>query len=327
MPTPYDGLYKLLFSHTPMVQALLRGFVHEDWVAHLDFSTLEKPNGHYVSEALQQRSDDILWRMRLNLPDGRSEWLYLYLLIEFQSRSDPWMALRLLTYVCMLYQDLIKSGEVAPGAPLPPVFPLVLYNGLPRWQATQEVADLIAAPGDLGRWRPRFRYHLLDEGRVPAEELGRLSNNLLALLIRLETTPDAPAIREATAALVQHLKGPAYDSLRRAFVAFYNRAILTRLNSRHTIREFRELQEGGTMIAERIDEWGKQIHQKALQEGLQEGRRDEAARMLRRLLALRFGELPDWAEARLAGATQEALETWIDAVLTAESLEGVIGRP
>jgi len=39
--TPHDGIYKQLFSHPQMVEALLRGFVHEDWVEHLDLATLE----------------------------------------------------------------------------------------------------------------------------------------------------------------------------------------------------------------------------------------------------------------------------------------------
>lgn len=323
MSTPYDGLYKQLFSYPPMVESLLRGFVHEAWVEHIDFSTLEKPNGQYIGEALQQRSDDIIWRVRLNLPDGRREWLYLYLLIEFQSRTDPWMALRVLTYVCLLYQDLLKGKQIKPGDKLPPVFPLVLYNGQPRWQATQEIADLIAAPGSLARWQPKFRYHLLDEGRVPAEELHRLSDNLLALLIRLETSaPDPHALRAATTALVSHLKSPAYDSLRRAFVVFFNRAIFKKLNPGQTIEEFKDLQEIDTMLAERIDEWGEELRQKGRQEGRQEGQ----SAVLSRLLRLRFGILPPWAEARLEGATQTQLETWIDAVLTAQSLADVIGE-
>ena len=81
---PHDGLYKQLFSHAPMVEALLRGFVYEDWVRHADFATLEKANGQYVSEALLQRSDDVIWRIRLRRPEHRSEWLYLFLLIEFR---------------------------------------------------------------------------------------------------------------------------------------------------------------------------------------------------------------------------------------------------
>ena len=36
----HDHSYKLLFSHAEMVADLLRGFVHEDWVAQLDFSSL-----------------------------------------------------------------------------------------------------------------------------------------------------------------------------------------------------------------------------------------------------------------------------------------------
>ncbi len=148
------------------------------------------------------------------------------------------MALRVLTYVCLLYQDLLKGKQISPGEKLPPVFPLVLYNGQPRWQATQqEIADLIAASGSLARWQPKFRYHLLDEGRVPAEELWRLSDNLLALLIRLETSaPDPHALREATAALVSHLKSPAHDSLRRTFVVFFNRAIFKKPNPGQTIK-------------------------------------------------------------------------------------------
>ncbi|WP_418647472.1 Rpn family recombination-promoting nuclease/putative transposase [Thauera butanivorans] len=336
--TPYDGLYKQLFSDPAMVEALLRGFVHEDWVAQIDFATLEKPNGHYVSEELLQRSDDILWRVRLNLPDGQQEWLYLYLLIEFQSRTDPWMALRLLTYVCLLYQDLIKSGQVEPGGKLPPVFPVVIYNGKARWQASVEVADLIAAPGSLARWSPRFRHHLLDEGRVPEEALKRLSDNLMARLIELEThLPDDPVILETTRALIRLLKGSGFDSLRRAFTVFYQRTILSKLNPGQTIQMPKDLREIDTMLAERIDEWLDGIRQESAlkgrqqgreegrQEGRQEGKQTEAARMLSRLLRLRFGALPDWAEVRLASAPLEQLEGWIEAVLTVESLEGVIG--
>lgn len=36
-------------------------------------------------------------------------WLYLYLLLEFQSRSDRWLALRLMNYAGLLWQDLVRS--------------------------------------------------------------------------------------------------------------------------------------------------------------------------------------------------------------------------
>ncbi|WP_341646894.1 DUF4351 domain-containing protein [Thauera sp. SDU_THAU2] len=212
--------------------------------------------------------------------------------------------------------------------------PSTPYDGKARWRASVEVAELIAAPGSLARWSPRFRHHLLDQGRVPEEELKRLSDNLMARLIELEThLPDDPVIIETTRALIQLVKGPGFDSLSRAFTVFYRRTILSKLNPGQTIELPETLQEIDTMLAERIDEWMEGLRQegalKGRQEGRQEGQREgkqsEAARMLGRLLKLRFGALPGWAEARLAQAPLEQLEGWIEAVLTAENLEGVIG--
>ncbi len=47
-----------------MVEDLLRGFVGEDWVEELDFSTLEKVGGSNVTVDLRDREDDLIWRVR-----------------------------------------------------------------------------------------------------------------------------------------------------------------------------------------------------------------------------------------------------------------------
>ena len=47
-----------------------------------------------------------LWRVRWG-----ERWLYVYLLLEFQSTVDRLMAVRLLTYVGLLYQDLAAAGK------------------------------------------------------------------------------------------------------------------------------------------------------------------------------------------------------------------------
>jgi len=55
-----DSGYKLLFSDPAMVRDLLLGFVREDWVEHLDFDSLERISGSYVSDDLRERHDDIV---------------------------------------------------------------------------------------------------------------------------------------------------------------------------------------------------------------------------------------------------------------------------
>ena len=42
-------------------------------------------------------------------------------------------------------------------------------------------------------------------------------------------------------------------------------------------------------------------------------------------LQLRFGPVPDWAQARLASATEEQLIGWTGAILTATSLQALFG--
>jgi predicted transposase YdaD len=73
-----------------MVRDLLTGFVPGEWIEELDFSSLEKCGGSYISDDLRDRADDLIWRVRWG-----PHWLYVYLLLEFQSRIDPWMAVRI----------------------------------------------------------------------------------------------------------------------------------------------------------------------------------------------------------------------------------------
>ena len=65
----------------------------------------------------------MVWRVRWE----RDRWLYVYLLIEFQSTVDPYMALRVMVYVGLLYQDLVYNRQLTDADKLPPVLPLVLY--------------------------------------------------------------------------------------------------------------------------------------------------------------------------------------------------------
>lgn len=50
----------------------------------LDLTTLERCSGSDVTDDLRDRADDIVWRLRWG-----TDWLYVYLLLEFQSSVDP----------------------------------------------------------------------------------------------------------------------------------------------------------------------------------------------------------------------------------------------
>lgn len=57
--------------------------------------------------------------------------------------------------------------------------------------------------------------------------------------------------------------------------------------------------------------------------GMAQGRVEGESRLLKRQLERRFGVLPEWAAEKLSRATEQELEAWAEAILTAQTLEGV----
>lgn len=265
-----DHSYKNLFSEPKMVRDLLTGFIHEEWVGDIDLNTLEKVSGSYISDDLRSRESDVIWRVAFR----GDRWLYLYLLMEFQSTVDKFMALRIMTYVGLLYQDLLKQGLLSEAEKLPPVLPIVLYNGERRWNAATDVASLIEpVPGKLDAYQPALQYLLLDEGRIVAEQgLGLQTDNAAEALFRFEFADDAATMLKIVTLLAEYLKSPEQASLRRAFLVHIkwvlNKAQWTDNDTRDILEQTGELEEVKYMLAERINRWPD----KWLQEGREQGR-------------------------------------------------------
>jgi predicted transposase YdaD len=323
----HDHSYKLLFSHAAMVEDLLRGFVREDWVAELDFATLERAGNGYVSDDLRERIDDIVWRLRF-----RGEWLYVYLLIEFQSSVDAFMAVRLLAYVGLLYQDLLRAGQLTAAGKLPPVLPVVLYNGRPRWDAAVDIAELIeAAPGGLERYRPSLRYLLIDEGRYAESDLAPL-RNLAAALFRLENSRTPQDVEKVLEALVEWLKTPEQTSLRRAFTHWLKRVFLKGRMPGVSFENLTELHEVKNMLEQQVIEWTEEWFKqgeakgeaKGEARGRQKGHQEGEAALLQRLLERRYGPLNESQRLRLQTADADTLLRWGERIFQAASVDEVL---
>lgn len=63
--------------------------------------------------------------------------------------------------------------------------------------------------------------------------------------------------------------------------------------------------------------------EEGLEQGLEQGRAEGAAALLERLLAQRFGPLPQTVRKKLIKATAAQVEVWTDALVTAQSLKQV----
>ncbi|NGZ06114.1 MAG: transposase [Magnetococcales bacterium] len=313
----HDLGYGKLFSHALMMQDLVAGFIHEEWVAGLDFSTLEKVNPIYVTDDFRKRIDDLVWKIRWQ---GTDRWIFIYLILEPQSTVDDTMALRNGLYELLLYQDLIQSGKILEGQKFPPVVPIVLYNGSQRWSAAMDLADLIEdSPPGLEAYRPRMRYLLVDEHRYQEGELKPM-RNVVAALFRLEKSHRLEDVRQVLEELDAWLKSPDQRALRRAFAKWLSRILLPRLAKKNVpipeaMPEMDDLEEVRTMLAETAESWTR--------EWKREGRHDGNADMLLKLMRRKFGQTPDWVTEKVQSAELELIEKWSDNFVFANSVDEV----
>jgi len=316
MTNEHDTGYKFLFSRPELVRDLIAGFVPDDWLASLDYATLEKIPASYITEDFRQRADDVVWRVKVG-----GDWVYLYLLLEFQSRVDRYMALRIMVYVGLLYQDLIARDEIASDGRLPPVLPIVLYNGSAPWTACQDVAELIPpVPGLVERFKPHMRYLLIDENAYSEAQLKPLKN-LVAAVFRIEH-PASPA---AVGNLIGLLDDWLVDrpDLKRMFAVWIRATLMRNRKYRIVLPEIDDLQEIKVMLSERVAQWAQEYKLEGQIKGRLEGRLEGEAAVLERQLVKRFGPLGDDTRARLNTATLDQLERWAERILDAPALAAV----
>jgi predicted transposase YdaD len=143
----------------------------------------------------------------------------------------------------------------------------------------------------------------------------------VADLFRIEKSRDWREVRSSVHRLRQSIP-PAEAGLRRAFETWLQKVILPRFGlSEEEVSGTLTLEELDTMLAESIDRWNREIRE----EGRQEGRQEGEARLLLRLLRLKFGPLDPALEERVRSADADRLLEWGERVLTAERPQDIFG--
>ncbi len=324
----HDSGYKLLFSYPYLVECLIRGFVPGSWIHRLDFNSLETAREAHPRDDVGTRYDDMIWRLRWR---DTGAWIYVYLLLEFQSQDEPFMAVRVLDYDGGLYRQLARTLKLKRGDRLPIVLPVVLYRGQPAWTSPDEVFDLIApAPPEIEPYLPHLRYLLLDANVYPAEQLAAMRNPAACLLWLEGSQTFGP---EPIDDLDKILSAHEHAGLRRAFALWLTQVFLPSRLPGVTVPEVKNLEEVSPMIAEHAIDWTAPWREEGLKEGLQEGRKkglqegkkEGEVALLLRMLSRKYGTLSPSLEERIRAAEGAQLLEWGDRFVTASSLDEIFG--
>jgi len=240
-------------------------------------------------------------------------------LIEFQSRVDRFMAVRLLAYVMLLYQNLIRGKRLTRAGKLPPVDPMVLYNGTRKWTAPLQVAELIESLPGNEAFLPQFEYLVIDEGHLPRERLEPLDNPV-AGVFQLEQSKGLEEIRRIIDGLIEILDDPELQELRRDMATWLRRAVLPARLPGIDVPELQDLQEAKIMLAERAATWPRQWMAEGYEKGLAKGLAKGEAALREALVELadeKFGSLDSRYAKLISEASEAQLKSWLKRMLSA----------
>ncbi len=133
----------------------------------IGWTTLNLVSGSFIDPEFAASSSD-LFTAQIN-----GQTAFLYILFDHQNEEDPFIGLRLLTYMVRIWNDHLRNN---PGtAKLPPILPLVLAQDNKPWKSSISFTDLIGVPGGAGeemqKHIPNFEFQLLELCRMPLDKI------------------------------------------------------------------------------------------------------------------------------------------------------------
>ena len=213
---PHDKLFRSIFSDATEAASLLQAALPTTIRDQLDWPTLTLLEGTFLDDDLRESESDLLYQIAHT---GTQERVWLYALFEHQSSPDKWMRFRLLKYCCRIWDASFREAPAQ--SQLPPVLPVVFYQGFRGWTHSTELADLFPEPLRSWPWVPRFAHVLLDQtGLGPGEVAGGLKGRIVQLLMMAAFKRHASEALELAAQLASALSTVGGVNELRQFVVY-----------------------------------------------------------------------------------------------------------
>lgn len=341
-PSPHDAFFKRVAADPAVAADIIRPLLDPAVAAAIDWDSLEPYPAEFTDDDGNTTRADIVYRARFHGQEG-----FVLILLEHQSTPDPMMPWRALVYMVGIWRRWRETNKGANH--LPPIVPVVIYNGRHPWGAPVDFSALFSEvpPAIIDALRPHlldFRLLVDDLARADDEQIEASHQLALALVALLALKhghgeqPDETFIR-----LARHIPAarsvPENAALLDMMMRYLYRkeektpdldAVLPRVGpdaAEFVMGFIQRLEEKGREEgrAEGREEGRAEGREEGRAEGREEGReegRDEAeTSLLVTVLRSKFGAVPNEIVERIQQATSPQRRQWTTEVFAARSLE------
>ncbi|ABK45356.1 conserved hypothetical protein [Magnetococcus marinus MC-1] len=314
---PHDRFLKALLSDPDKTGTLLRERLPKEVAELLSSEPPVLVDGTFIDGEFREHLTDRLFKVKTQ--EGKAA--YIYALIEHKSYADEWVAFQLLRYMVRIWERFLKEGQQK----LPPIVPLVVYHGAREWTVPNQFSALLEADKGLLHHLLDFSFAVTDLGRIADDDLSQDTHLRAALMAMKYAFQGA----EGVVVIPQIGKGAQGDPefaklVLRYLIQTYRGMTMADVQAYAEEAFPGEAEHYASQFAREMMSKGRQEgRQEGRREGRQEGRQEGESSLLLRLLHRRFGDVPSWAELKVANATIDELETWGEQIFDAETLEAV----
>ncbi|WP_341749242.1 Rpn family recombination-promoting nuclease/putative transposase [Candidatus Tisiphia endosymbiont of Sialis lutaria] len=159
----HDEIFRKSMENPIVAKEFLATHLPKDVLALIDSTTVKLEKDSFIEPDLSETISDVLFSVKFNDQDG-----YIFLLLEHQSTVDKMMAFRLFKYMINICDLYLTTNPKAKRLPL--IYPLIIYNGKKKYNASLNIWDLFSHP-DLARGFWTNDCQLINVHDIPDKEL------------------------------------------------------------------------------------------------------------------------------------------------------------
>jgi hypothetical protein len=254
-----DNLMKLVMQNNSIYTQFIRDFSQNSLFANLQPEDIEDVSERFIPLVTDSQDADTVKKIRL---PGRKAPVYIISLTEHQSSVRFDIALKLLQYMVYIWITYCKQNDkehddnkikgvndptvvhsTSKHFRLPPILPIVYYDGEGAWTADRNFAERVYPQEGFKDFIPQFSYVLVDLNQYSREELKNYQSvmSLVMMLDKIRKPEDIEGLKEdAEPCLAGNPQPSELEILRQFTVMIMNKIGI----EQRVIEETIELYEG-----------------------------------------------------------------------------------
>jgi len=301
-PMPHDAVFKQFLTNPVTAKDFMQLHLPA-WLKDVcDFSTLKLECGSFIEESLRPYYSDVVYSLQTTSGTG-----YIHVLIEHQSTPDRHMAFRLLRYAVAAMQRHLDEGHKN----LPLVIPVLFYMGKRSpYPYSTNWLDLFDNPA-LAEKLYSKDFPVVDVTVIPDEEI--MSHRSVAALTLLQKHIHQRELSDMLDKIASLLAQEYMTGQQRATLINYLIQAGETADASNFLKQLAhrvpQLEDEMMTIAQQLKQMGidsgiKQGIQLGKEQGLERGRKEEALKIARAMLAR---GLDSSAVLEMTGLSEEEL--------------------